>query len=67
MPAFARSRRVCTSPSTAGEINPEDPDAREIPNGHVGTSAQEVKMWVGLGLGYERVVWNALPEAVRMR
>ena len=54
----------------SGEINPENPDAREIPGRHVGTSAQEVKLWVeqmAVGLGYERVTWDALPEAVRVR
>jgi hypothetical protein len=53
-----------------GEINPENPDAREIPDTHVGTSAREVKLWVeqmAVSLGYERVVWDALPEAVRVR
>lgn len=54
----------------SGEINPEHPDSREIPDRHVGASAQEVKLWVeqmAVGLGYERVVWDALPEAVRVR
>ena len=54
----------------SGEINPEDPDARGIPDRHVGTSAQDVKVWVeqmAVGLGYERVIWGALPEAVRAR
>ena len=54
----------------SGEINPENPDAREIPDRHVGTSPQEVKVWVeqmALGLGYECVIWDALPEAVRVR
>lgn len=48
----------------SGEINPENPDEREIPDYHVGTSAAEVKIWVeqmATGLGYERVVWDALP------
>jgi hypothetical protein len=54
----------------SGEINPENPDAREIPDRHVGTSVQEVKLWVeqmAVGLGYERVIWDALPEAVPVR
>jgi hypothetical protein len=54
----------------SGEINPENPGAREIPDRHVGTSPQEVKLWVeqmALGLGYEQVIWDALPEAVRVR
>ena len=49
----------------SGEINPDDPDAREIPDYHVGTSASAVKTWVeqmALGLGYERVVWDELPS-----
>jgi hypothetical protein len=48
----------------SGEINPEKPDAREIPDYHVGSSAADVKVWVeqmALGLGYQRVVWDALP------
>jgi hypothetical protein len=52
----------------SGEINPENPDAREIPDYHVGTSAADVKIWVeemALGLGYERVIWDELPEALR--
>ena len=69
MPAFVRSRRLSTSPSIVVKYR-EDPDAREIPDRHVGTSAQEVKLWVeqmAVGLGYERVIWDALPEAVRVR
>ena len=49
----------------SGEINPENPDAREIPDYHVGTSATDVKIWVeqmALGLGYARVVWDELPR-----
>lgn len=48
----------------SGEINPDDPDAREIPDYHVGTSAADVKTWVeqmAVGLGYDRVVWDLLP------
>ena len=50
----------------SGEINPENPDAREIPDFHLGTSIAEVKVWVeqmALGLGYSRVVWDELPAA----
>jgi hypothetical protein len=44
----------------------------EGPNGepHVGTSTQDVKLWVeqmAVSLGYERVIWDTLPEAVRVR
>jgi hypothetical protein len=49
----------------SGEINPENPDAREIPDYHIGTSVDDVKTWVeqmALGLGYQRVVWDALPS-----
>jgi hypothetical protein len=51
----------------SGEINPEPTDARDIPDYHVGTSAQDVKIWVeqmAKGLGYERVVWDELPAGV---
>jgi hypothetical protein len=52
----------------SGEINPERPDAREIPDVHLGTSATEVKIWVeqmAKDLGYSRVIWDALPEGVQ--
>jgi hypothetical protein len=42
-----------------GEINPENPDEREIPDYHLGTSVADVKVWVGqmaLGLGYAHSV-----------
>ena len=48
----------------SGEINPDPSDARDIPDYHVGTSAQDVRIWVeqmAEGLGYERVVWDELP------
>lgn len=48
----------------SGEINPEHPDEREIPDYHVGTDAKDVKIWVeqmALGLGYREVVWDELP------
>lgn len=50
----------------SGEINPENPDAREIPDNHVGTSAADVKIWVeqmATSLGYERVIWDTLPAS----
>jgi hypothetical protein len=49
----------------SGEINPQDPDEREIPDYHVGTSLADVKVWVeqmALGLGYRRVIWDELPN-----
>ena len=45
---------------SSGEINPENPDRRAIPDYHLGTSLTNVKTWVeqmALGLGYERIVW----------
>jgi hypothetical protein len=48
----------------SGEINPEPTDARNLPDYHIGASAQEVKIWVeqmARGLGYDRVVWDELP------
>jgi hypothetical protein len=49
----------------SGEINPDNPDEREIPDYHVSTSAADAKVWVeqmALGLGYDRVVWDELPD-----
>ena len=43
----------------SGESNPVNPDEREISDSHIGTSAADVKTWVGqmaLGLGSTRVV-----------
>lgn len=51
----------------SGEINPDNPDRREIPDYHLGTSLGDVKTWVeqmALGLGYERVVWDELPPSI---
>jgi hypothetical protein len=50
----------------SGEINPEHPDQRDIPDYHLGTSVPDVKVWVeqmASGLGYDRVVWDELPSA----
>jgi hypothetical protein len=41
--------------------NPENPDARELPDSHIGSSAEAVMTWVelmALNLGYEWVVWK---------
>jgi hypothetical protein len=49
----------------SGEINPENPDEREIPDYHLSTSIADAKVWVeqmARGLGYEHVVWDELPE-----
>jgi hypothetical protein len=51
----------------SGELNPEDPDEREIPDYHVGTSATDVKIWVeqmARGMGYQDVVWDELPAGI---
>jgi predicted SprT family Zn-dependent metalloprotease len=45
----------------SGEVNPKNPDAREILDYHIGTEAHEVKEWVermARGLGYSHVVWE---------
>jgi hypothetical protein len=44
-----------------GEINPDDPDARAIPDAHVSTTPQDAKIWVeqmARTLGYTRVMWE---------
>ena len=48
----------------SGEINPDRPDEREIPDYHIGTDAAGVRNWVeemAAGMGYERVVWDQGP------
>lgn len=47
-----------------GELNPDDPDERELPDFHLGTSVSDVKIWVeqmAQSMGYSRVVWDTLP------
>lgn len=47
-----------------GELNPDHPDERELPDFHVGTSISDVKIWVeqmARSMGYNRVVWDTLP------
>jgi hypothetical protein len=44
-----------------GEINPDHPDARAIPDAHVSTTPEDAKIWVeqmARSLGYSRVVWE---------
>jgi hypothetical protein len=44
----------------SGEVNPEKPDERELLDFHIGTSEQDVRVWVeemAKGLGYSSVVW----------
>ena len=50
-----------------GELNPDDPGQRAIPDTHVGTDARGVKTWVeqmAHALGYEHVIWDALPDGL---
>jgi hypothetical protein len=60
----ARIRQVETNVFRAeysGEINPENPDEREVLDYHIGTSAADVRTWVdemAKGLGYTKVVWE---------
>jgi hypothetical protein len=45
-----------------GELNPDNPDERAIPDFHIGTDAAAVKLWVeemATGLGYDKVVWDS--------
>ena len=52
----------------SGEVNPENPDDREILDYHVATTAEGVKSWVeemARGLGYTDVVWEADPNGNR--
>ena len=47
----------------SGEITPQNPDAREIPDYYLGTGEVGVKVWVeqmATALGYDRVVWDEL-------
>ena len=63
-PLQARLRQVEANLFRAeysGEINPDNPDQREIPDYHIGTSAADVRTWVeemAKGLGYSEVVWE---------
>lgn len=48
----------------AGELNPDEPDARAFPDSHLTTSLDGAKSWVeqmAVGLGYSKVVWDSLP------
>lgn len=47
-----------------GELNPDRPDERALPDFHIGTTEAEVRTWVeqmAVGMGYSRVIWEA-PE-----
>ncbi len=49
-----------------GELNPENPDRRALPDTHVATTDEAVKTWVeqmALSMGYERVDWDRPPGA----
>jgi hypothetical protein len=60
----ARMERTSDGMFTAeytGELNPTDPDARALPDMHLGTEEREVKFWVeemAKGMGYVRVEWE---------
>jgi hypothetical protein len=44
----------------SGEVNPENPDERELLDFHIGTSEEDVRVWVeemAKGLGYTKVIW----------
>lgn len=45
----------------AGEINPDEPDERAIPDMHLSSTEADARAWVeqiATGLGYTRVVWE---------
>ena len=53
-----------------GEMNPDDPDARELPDFHLGTSVADVTTWVeqmAQSMGFHRVIWDTLPMAQEKR
>jgi hypothetical protein len=53
-----------------GELNPDQPDARALPDSHIGTEAAEVRAWVeqmARGLGYSAVNWDDTGEPARER
>jgi hypothetical protein len=44
-----------------GELNPRDSDAGELPDSHLGTNENEVRLWgeqMAKSLGYEQVSWD---------
>jgi hypothetical protein len=48
-----------------GELNPDNPDERELPAFYVGSNVAGVKIWVeqmARSMGYHRVDWDALPQ-----
>jgi len=45
-----------------GDLNPTNPDARAMPDMHLGTEEPEVKFWVeqmAKDMGYVRVEWES--------
>lgn len=47
-----------------GEMNPQQTDARTLPDYHLGNSRDDVRIWVeqmARAMGYERVVWDPVP------
>ncbi len=52
--------------SYSGEMNPEDSDARDFPDAHIGTDAEGVRQWVqemATRLGYDQVIWDPTDPA----
>jgi hypothetical protein len=50
----------------SAEFNPENPDARELPDFHLSSTMADAQVWVeqmALGMGYSRVIWDSLPDA----
>ena len=48
-----------------GKLDPTDPDERELPDFHLGTSLADVKIrgeQMARSMGYDRVVWDASPH-----
>ena len=44
-----------------GELNPENPDERVLPDSHIGNNPDDVRSWVeqmAEALGYTRVEWD---------
>lgn len=50
-----------------GELNPDRPDERALPDFHIGTTETEVRTWVeqmAVGLGYSGVIWESAEKGV---
>ena len=64
-PFHARLRQVEPEVFRAeysGEINPDNPDQREVLDYHIASTPEATRMWVeemARGMGYTEVVWEA--------